>query len=69
MKTKTYKTCNACQQLFACHANKITECECHHIQLSLPQLEWLRTQFKDCICLSCLKKLKNTKDLKSFYIE
>lgn len=53
------KSCPRCFQLFQCKAGSITQCDCVTIMLSEEETTFIASRYKDCLCLSCLKDLKN----------
>jgi Cysteine-rich CWC len=60
MKAKTndkLKTCESCGKDFNCGANT-KKCWCFEIDLNAETLAKLQEDFKSCLCVECLKKIK-----------
>lgn len=53
------KHCLRCHQPFECKAGSITQCDCTRIFLSEEEKAFIADRYEDCLCLSCLKELKN----------
>jgi hypothetical protein len=53
------KGCPRCHQPFECKAGSITQCNCTQIHLSEEEKAFIADRYEDCLCLSCLKDLKN----------
>ena len=53
------KQCLRCQADFECKSGSINLCQCSKIELSAEQLEYLSLKYDGCLCLDCLKILKN----------
>jgi len=56
------KQCPRCSAEFECKAGSILLCQCSKIELTVEQLEFSNTQYNDCLCLSCLKDLRDEYD-------
>ncbi len=52
------KKCNNCQQIFVCKTDDIAACHCSNIVFSAYELDWIKTQYKDCLCSDCLLIVK-----------
>lgn len=50
--------CPRCQQLFACKSDSIQLCECRTVHLDPAQLEFIRLQYSECLCVKCIRELK-----------
>jgi hypothetical protein len=50
------KKCSKCGAEFSCGANE-GKCWCMEVQLSEEILNALKTEYDDCLCDSCLKKM------------
>ena len=53
------KTCPRCSRLFECKAGAIAQCDCSTITLNAEERAFIESRYEDCLCLSCLKELKN----------
>ncbi|MCU7551732.1 cysteine-rich CWC family protein [Chitinophagaceae bacterium LB-8] len=53
------KRCPRCSNVFECKAGSIAQCDCSKIVLSLEERAFIEDKYKDCLCLNCLKDLKN----------
>lgn len=53
------KDCPRCDQSFHCKMGDITHCDCTRINLTLEEQAFIETRYNDCLCLNCLKDLKN----------
>ncbi|PZD78060.1 cysteine-rich CWC family protein [Mesonia sp. K7] len=51
------KQCEKCKNMFECHAQTIAAYDCKHIFLSEKQTNFLKKNYRDCLCLNCLKEL------------
>ncbi|EMY76941.1 cysteine-rich CWC [Leptospira weilii serovar Ranarum str. ICFT] len=52
------KSCQRCGKIFGCGA-AANSCECFSVSLSSEVLKQLKENYGDCICVSCLKELKD----------
>jgi len=52
------KTCPRCQELFTCNPGDILRCQCYDIRLSVEERAFIEERYQDCLCLNCLKELK-----------
>ena len=52
------KICPRCNKSFECNAINIAKCQCSTINLSAEENDFLQMNYKDCLCLSCLKQIK-----------
>jgi hypothetical protein len=52
------KQCHRCKQYFECKPLNIMDCQCTQIQLNDAERAFIKISFDDCLCLDCLKELK-----------
>ncbi|HEC85219.1 MAG: hypothetical protein DRR19_17725 [Candidatus Parabeggiatoa sp. nov. 1] len=52
------KSCPRCGRTFECKPGPILLCQCSKIELTQQERALIQTQFQDCLCLQCLKVLK-----------
>ncbi|RYY11406.1 MAG: hypothetical protein EOO04_35285 [Chitinophagaceae bacterium] len=52
------KQCERCGREFQCMPGKISECRCSQVQLSHEERIFLKNEFSDCLCNTCLHDLK-----------
>ncbi len=52
------KNCPRCACNFECKAGSITQCQCNDIQLTSNETAFIENQFNDCLCIKCLRELK-----------
>ena len=52
------KYCSKCNKQFECCANDITHCQCYNIALSPAAKEFIANNYKDCLCVECLKEIE-----------
>jgi hypothetical protein len=53
------KPCPRCRQSFECKARSIGQCNCTRIILTEEEKAFIAGRYEDCLCLPCLKDLKN----------
>ena len=53
------KQCPLCKAEFICKAGSILQCQCQTIYLNPEQMEYVNAQYEDCLCVSCLEKLRS----------
>ena len=53
------KTCPRCDAPFECKAGAIGQCDCSTIKLTIEEQAFIESRYKDCLCLNCLKDIKN----------
>ena len=53
------KNCPRCTKGFECKVGDICRCDCIGISLTLEEQAFIETRYQDCLCLACLKDLKN----------
>lgn len=54
------KQCPCCEKEFDCRHNDILSCQCTQIHLSSDILAYIDKLYPGCICLQCLKDLKES---------
>ena len=52
------KVCPRCKHFFDCDAFDILQCQCNTIKLSAEESRFIKSGYKDCLCLVCLEELK-----------
>lgn len=52
------KRCPVCQSEFECKLGSILQCQCQDVYLTPEHLEFITSQYDDCLCASCLRKLR-----------
>lgn len=53
------KICPRCSQEFVCKVGDIANCQCSSISLSAEERAFVEDRYQDCLCINCLKDLKN----------
>ena len=53
------KKCELCKQDFVCNPYNVINCQCSQIVLCSEARQYIKTQFADCLCLNCLKKIND----------
>jgi hypothetical protein len=53
------KNCPRCNSPFECKVGNISHCQCEGIILTLEERSFIETKYQDCLCMDCLKDLKN----------
>jgi len=53
------KICSRCQQSFECKEGAISQCLCNTVVLTAEERAFIEERYKDCLCINCLKELKN----------
>ncbi|WP_177225891.1 cysteine-rich CWC family protein [Arsenicibacter rosenii] len=51
-------TCPRCGEPVSCGVSAIGHCPCAGIVLTEPERAYIRSQFTDCLCITCLKTLQ-----------
>ncbi len=54
---KTPKLCERCGTTFECNAGDIKNCACNKINITKEIRAVIRSKYKNCLCMDCLKKL------------
>ena len=49
-----YKKCSKCNSEFTCN-DSVVSCWCNNHQLSKEQLEFLKSNYDNCLCEPCIK--------------
>jgi len=52
------KYCPRCREAFECKVGSILLCQCSEIRLNYEELEYLKSQYEDCLGANCMKELK-----------
>jgi Cysteine-rich CWC len=52
------KYCPRCNLQFECKAGSINLCQCSNIYLNEEEKGFIARQFEDCLCINCLRQLK-----------
>jgi hypothetical protein len=52
------KRCPRCQQSFECKSGSILLCQCQTVLLTPEQLEYIASQYEDCLCSKCLLEIR-----------
>ncbi|MBC8283054.1 MAG: cysteine-rich CWC family protein [Nitrospinae bacterium] len=56
----TEKACSRCGVLFECENDSPKPCQCDAVPLSKEQLDYIKENFENCLCLDCLQHLNKT---------
>lgn len=59
MPVHEIKYCPRCHHSFQCKVGDISHCDCTSVNLTLEEKAFIETRYNDCLCLNCLKDLKN----------
>ena len=52
------KWCTRCKHSFECKPLDIANCQCSQIHLNEAELHYLQSQYDDCLCIDCLRSIK-----------
>lgn len=52
------KYCQRCNATFECKVGTINLCQCSQIDLNETTKAYLQQNYKDCICITCLKEIQ-----------
>jgi hypothetical protein len=52
------KRCPRCNVSFECKVGSILLCQCTTVTLSPKERDYLKEDYEDCLCASCIKDLK-----------
>ena len=63
MKKHEEKNCPVCESKFECKVGSILLCQCSQISLTDDEIDYIKTKYDDCLCLNCMKTLKNEYNL------
>ncbi len=66
MPSHEQKQCPRCERLFECKAGSILLCQCQTVYLTPEHLEYVNLQYHECLCASCLKKVRSEYDTGQF---
>lgn len=50
--------CGRCNTVFECKPGSINQCQCSAIQLTAEEKVYIETRYEDCLCINCLKALR-----------
>jgi len=53
------KKCPRCNKQFECRVGDVPNCQCSSISLSVEERAFIEDRYQDCLCIDCLKELKN----------
>jgi len=53
------KICARCNKGFECKVGNIAICQCTAVKLTIEEQEFIEATYKDCLCIDCLKEIKN----------
>jgi len=53
------KACPRCNKAFECRVGDVANCQCSAITLTLEERAFIEDRYNDCLCINCLKDLKN----------
>ncbi|MZG53614.1 MAG: cysteine-rich CWC family protein [Nitrospinae bacterium] len=53
----TLKNCPRCGTHFECENDSPKPCQCDDVPLSKKQLDYIRGNFENCLCLDCLHQI------------
>ncbi|MEK9629740.1 MAG: cysteine-rich CWC family protein [Nitrospinota bacterium] len=56
----TRKTCPKCGKQFECENDSPNPCQCDGVPLNKKQLDYIKNNFENCLCLNCLHQLSET---------
>lgn len=51
------KQCPRCNKGFECKSGSILLCQCSKIEVTTEQIEYIKSHYDDCLCLSCLNEI------------
>lgn len=51
------KTCPRCGKPFICRVDEMDSCDCRLVKLSEAQYQFIKSNFTDCLCLTCLTEI------------
>jgi len=66
MQKHESKTCPSCQQDFECRCGDIINCQCETVELVQKYRDYIFKLYDDCLCASCLKKLRTQYNIETF---
>ena len=53
------KICPRCSKEFICKTGDISNCQCRDIIINDEERAFIEERYNDCLCIDCLKDLKN----------
>lgn len=53
------KACPRCGNRFECKPGTIMQCQCSTVALTDAERSFIAERYSDCLCIDCLKQLKN----------
>ena len=53
------RKCPRCSKQFECRVGDVSNCQCSSISLSIEERAFIEDRYEDCLCIDCLKELKN----------
>lgn len=53
------KTCPRCGKPFICRVDDVANCDCRLVKLSDTQYEFIKANYSQCLCLTCLTEITN----------
>lgn len=53
------KICTRCSKDFVCRVGDVPNCHCSSITLTIEERAFIEDRYHDCLCIDCLKDLKN----------
>lgn len=57
------KTCERCGKAFDCRPDDIANCQCSGVKLSPETRQELAENYRDCLCVECLKEVQEEVEL------
>jgi len=59
MANHEMKYCPRCAAAFECKVGSILQCQCHGLNFTDPEKDYIRNTYPDCLCNNCLKVMKH----------
>jgi Cysteine-rich CWC len=59
MPSHELKSCPRCGAAFECKVGDISSCQCQGVALTADERAFIEERYADCLCIGCLKELKN----------
>ncbi len=63
------KTCPKCTRPFECKTGDILNCQCQSVKLTQQHRDYIFEQFDECLCASCMRKLRSECNMQHFNIQ
>ncbi len=57
------KLCPRCTKAFECKAGNIQDCECSQVELKQEQIDFIESQYNECLCKQCLFLLRQEHEI------